>query len=77
MTRKLLFLLGKFLTQLVVILYITSCNAQLTRKEKMTDMYCKICPHCKGKSFSAAKENKWICPYCKKDITKVLTEEEK
>jgi len=30
----------------------------------------KICFGCGRKSYSAAAEGKWICPYCGKDITK-------
>ncbi|MFW6025310.1 MAG: hypothetical protein ACOCRX_03120 [Candidatus Woesearchaeota archaeon] len=33
--------------------------------------YVKKCPDCKGKSYSASKK-KWICPYCGKDLNKVL-----
>ena len=34
-------------------------------------MYMKICPECKGKSYSASKQGKWTCPYCGKDLSKV------
>jgi len=44
-------------------------------------MWKKVCFKCKKKSYSAARiGTKWICPYCKEDLTKVkaenLTEED-
>lgn len=36
-------------------------------------MYKKICPYCKGDSYSAAL-GKWICPYCNFDMTIILPE---
>ncbi len=30
----------------------------------------KVCPHCQGKSYSASSLGKWICPYCRRDISK-------
>lgn len=32
-------------------------------------MYKKICTKCYRPSFSASKEEKWICPICLKDLT--------
>lgn len=29
----------------------------------------KICPHCQGKSYSASTAGRWICPYCRRDIS--------
>ncbi|HHV27934.1 MAG TPA: hypothetical protein GXX63_12175 [Tissierellia bacterium] len=36
-------------------------------------MYTKKCPACNKNSFSSSDKNQWICPYCEKDITEVLT----
>jgi len=33
-------------------------------------LYEKKCPNCFKKSYSSNKEGQWICPHCKKDITK-------
>jgi len=37
-------------------------------------MYQKTCPHCEEKSFSSARNSKWICPNCGVDITHVQAE---
>ncbi len=29
----------------------------------------KACPHCQGRSYSASSTGKWVCPYCRRDIT--------
>ncbi|WP_366923968.1 hypothetical protein MFMK1_000905 [Metallumcola ferriviriculae] len=29
----------------------------------------KLCPHCQGKSYSASNLGRWICPYCRRDIS--------
>jgi len=36
-------------------------------------MYTKKCPACNKNSFLSSDKNQWICPYCEKDITEVLT----
>jgi hypothetical protein len=36
-------------------------------------LYRKICPFCKGDSYSAAL-GRWICPYCNSDLTKIFPE---
>lgn len=35
-------------------------------------MVYKKCPYCKGMSYSSSPERKWICPYCNRDISKVV-----
>lgn len=32
-------------------------------------MYVKKCIQCGGNSYSAVKENRWLCPYCNSDLT--------
>ena len=34
-------------------------------------MYCKKCPGCSGKSYSATYYGVWECPYCGNDLSKV------
>lgn len=34
-------------------------------------MICKKCPSCGQKSYSAANNGKWYCPYCGRDLRPV------
>ncbi|MFY0544554.1 hypothetical protein [Brevibacillus sp. H7] len=34
----------------------------------------KTCTRCDKRSFSSDASNRWICPYCQKDLTHVLAE---
>lgn len=34
-------------------------------------IYKKECPSCEGSSYSSNKKRKWICPYCKEDLTDI------
>lgn len=36
-------------------------------------MYKKICPDCKGDSYSASTKGEWICPYCDADLSDVAS----
>ncbi|MFW6008339.1 MAG: hypothetical protein ACOCP8_03645 [archaeon] len=40
-------------------------------------MYSKLCIKCKNKSFSSCKRGKWVCPYCRKDLSGVKVGENK
>jgi ribosomal protein L37AE/L43A len=34
-------------------------------------IYKKECPNCDGISYSSCKKGKWICPYCKEDLSDI------
>ena len=34
-------------------------------------MYMKMCPECRGKSYSASKKGEWLCPECKRSLLHV------
>ena len=36
-------------------------------------LYKKICPFCKGDSYSAS-QRRWICPHCNSDLSIILPE---
>lgn len=35
-------------------------------------MYRKICPFCKGNSYSSSWQGKWMCPYCEADLSEII-----
>ncbi|MDP3058699.1 MAG: hypothetical protein Q8N36_04515 [bacterium] len=37
-------------------------------------MVSKLCGKCDKRSYSAASQGEWLCPYCGEDITHVLAE---